>query len=637
MIARRLRAHAVTTAVVAVAFALTPGASHASHAPARDAVTATADSAARLLPPGAIPVTGHIDDPALAGLDAFVLATMRQWRVPGCAVAVVRGDRVVAVRGYGWRDAAKRLPVTPHTLMPIASCTKSFTVATLEALADEGRLDWDRPVRDELPDFRLFDEAATEQVTPRDLVTHRTGLPRHDEVWYRSGLSADEIVRRLRYLEPSRPLRTSFQYQNMMFVVAGQLASRLAGAPWREAVRQRLLVPLDMTRTAFTVYELEHAPDHATGYQRDDRDSIVVEPYQDLQEIAPAGAMVSCAEDLSHYVAMLLAGGTYAGRRVLAERDVAEMLTPQTLEPATMRWPELGFRAYGMGLDVTTYRGRVLAQHGGNMDGFSAFLSLLPREKLGVVVLTNLDQSRLREIVAYRVHDWLTHETPIDWDARLLEEEREDAAAEAAAAAEHLSPRVPGTRPSHALRDYCGSYANPAYGTIVIAPRGDSLEMTFHGTTMPLSHFHYDVFEKPHRRTDPWEELKLMFTAGWDGSIGSLQIAFEPGTHDVVFERQPDPHMTDPKFLAGLAGDYELGSTTATVTLRGHALALAIPGQPAYTLEPLHGTTFRVKELSGTTIEFRMDGPRVVAAGFYQPDGDYLAKRRPEGATGSGR
>jgi len=632
------RPRRVTAWAVAIAVALAVGAAPPAHAARARAGAATAmsaaDSAARALPPGATPVTGGIDDPALAGLDPFVLEAMRQWRVPGCAIAVVRNGRVVATRGYGWRDVAKRLPVTPRTLMPIASCTKSFTVATLEALADEGRFDWDHPVRDVLPDFRLYDETATDQVTPRDLVTHRTGLPRHDEVWYRSGLSADEIVHRLRWLEPSRPLRTSFQYQNMMFLVAGQIASRLNGTSWREAVRQRLLVPLDMNATAFTVPELEHAPDHATGYQRDDHDSVVVEPYQDLREIAPAGAMVSSADDLSHYLAMLLGGGTYAGRRVLAERDIDDMLTPQAVEPSMMRWPEFGFRAYGMGFNVTTYRGHVLAQHGGNMDGFSAFLSLLPRDGIGIAVLTNLDQSRLREIVAYRIHDWLLHEPPVDWGARFLEEEREDAAAEAAATTEHASPRVAGTRPSHPLADYCGAYAHPAYGTIVIAADGDSLRMTFHGATMPLAHFHYDVFEKPRRRTDPWEELKLMFGTGWDGSIGSLQIAFEPGTHDVVFERQPDPRLTDPKFLAHLAGDYELGSTTATVTLRGRELALALPGQPACTLEPLHGTTFRVKELSGTTIEFRLDGERVVAAGFYQPDGDYLAKRRPEGATG---
>jgi CubicO group peptidase (beta-lactamase class C family) len=575
------------------------------------------------------PVTGRISAPALSRLDAFVLAEMTKWRVPGVALAVVQDGRVVAERGYGWRDLERHLPVTPLTVMPIASCTKSFTVATLGALATEGKLEWDRPVRDVMPEFRLYDETASQQVTTRDLVTHRTGLPRHDEVWYRSGLTREEIFRRLRYLEPSQPLRAAYQYQNMMFLVAGMLAGRVAGSSWEDAVRGRLLQPLDMTSTFFSIPDLERQADHAIGYQRDDRDSVVREAYQDLQEIAPAGSMVSSVADLSHYLQMLLGRGSFLGHRVLSEKDVNDMMSPQTIVPSSNRYAEFGFRNYGMGFAVTTYRGHVLAQHSGNMDGFSAFLSLLPRDGIGIAILTNLDQSRLREVIAYRIHDWLTGQPPIDWSGRFLAEDAEDKASEATAALQHVSPRVPDTHPSHPIADYVGEFAHPAYGTITIAPAGDTLQMTFHGVTMPLTHYHYDVFEKPTRKTDPYENLKLKFDTDWDGAVSGLEIAFEPGTHDIVFARLAEARMRKPEFLKSLAGDYELGSSTARVAMRGGELALTISGQPTYTLEPVRGTTFRIKELNGYSIEFRLDASgQAQSAGFFQPDGNYLATRK---------
>ena len=146
---------------------------------------------------------------ALAGLDEFVAAIQKDWKVPGVAVAVVKDGQVIHAKGYGYRDLEKKLPVTTQTVFAIGSITKSFTVTALGMLADEGKLDWDRPVREYLPEFRLYDAAASERMTPRDLVTHRSGLPRHDALWYNSGFSRREMVERLRYLEPSKDFRST--------------------------------------------------------------------------------------------------------------------------------------------------------------------------------------------------------------------------------------------------------------------------------------------------------------------------------------------------------------------------------------------------------------------------------------------
>src|SRR5438552_12180302 len=169
---------------------------------------------------------------ALSGLDQFVTAQMTEWHVPGLALGIIQDGRVVLLKGYGFRDVEQKLPVTPRTLMAIGSNSKSFTVVLMGMLADSGKLDWDKPVRTYLPDFQLYDDFATREMTPRDLVTHRSGLPRHDGLWYGRSFNREELYRRLKYLEPSASFRSRWQYQNLMFLTAGYLVERRTGRSW---------------------------------------------------------------------------------------------------------------------------------------------------------------------------------------------------------------------------------------------------------------------------------------------------------------------------------------------------------------------------------------------------------------------
>jgi len=196
---------------------------------------------------------------------------MRDFKVPGTAIAVVHNGNVLVAKGYGLRDVENRLPITTKTLFPIASITKSFTVTTLGMMVDQGIVDWDKPVRDYLPDFRMYDLVATDEITPRDLVTHRSGLPRHDLVWYGSPISQKEIVERLRYLEPNKPLRQTFQYNNLMFITAGYLEGVLNHSTWEEAVRKQVLTPIGMTATLFSSAEARKNPDSAQPYRKNRR------------------------------------------------------------------------------------------------------------------------------------------------------------------------------------------------------------------------------------------------------------------------------------------------------------------------------------------------------------------------------
>ena len=238
---------------------------------------------------------------ALAGLDEFVAGAMKDWKVPGVAVAVVKDGQVILSKGYGTRDADKQLPVTPKTLFAIGSITKSFTVTALGMLADDGKLDWDKPVREYLPEFRLYDQVASDHMTPRDLVTPRSGLPRHDALWYNSTFTRREMIERLRYLEPSKDFRSTWQYNNLMFLTAGYLAGQLAGTSWEELVRARIFGPLGMTGSNFSVTDSQKSPDFAQPYATVKEETKKI-PFRGIDEMAPAGSINSNIEDMTRYL-----------------------------------------------------------------------------------------------------------------------------------------------------------------------------------------------------------------------------------------------------------------------------------------------------------------------------------------------
>ncbi len=332
--------------------------------------------------------------PSLDGLDEFVTQAMKDWKVPGLAIAVVQGDKVILLKGYGYRDLEKQLPVTPNTLFAIGSITKSFTVTTLGMEMDEGKLDWDKPVRDFLPTFKMYTPALTEEMVMRDLITHRSGLPRHDLVWYSSDFSREDLIRRLQYLEPSKPLRTKFQYNNLMFMTAGYIAGLLNNTSWEDAVSQRVFKPLGMTGTNFSERDTQNSPDFAQPYRkgRDLKAELKHIPFDpqcpDRCAMGPAGEINSNVADMSKYLLFHMNQGKLQGKQLLSENNAVQMQTLQMSIQGAPAYKELGEGSYGMGFFISSYRGHKTVEHGGNIDGFSAELSFLPADKIGVVVFS---------------------------------------------------------------------------------------------------------------------------------------------------------------------------------------------------------------------------------------------------------
>jgi CubicO group peptidase (beta-lactamase class C family) len=551
----------------------------------------------------------------LADLDAAVTKMMANWKVPGVAIAIVKDGKVILSKGYGLRDVKNNLPVTTNTMFPIASITKSFTVATLASLASEGKLSWDKPVRDYLPEFRMNDDVLTARITTRDLVTHRTGLPRHDATWYNVEMPRADIVGLLRYLDASKDLRETFQYNNLMFLTAGYLGGRLAGGTWEDAVRARVFKPLGMTSSNFSVDESKKSPDWAHAYQKDDREDVHEVPVLKADDVGPAGSINSNLDDMTQYLLMYLNGGRHGDTQVISQSDIRQMTSPHMIIPTTGIDPELGFNHYGMGLFVTTYRGHTIVHHGGNLDGFSLLLSFLPDDKAGVVILTNMDGTSLREVLTYHIYDRLLGLDRVDWNGRLMARYLAEKKAEDEATAKNYIPRREGTRPAHAMDEYVGDYAHPAYGAISIArgTKETDLNVSYHGSTSTAAHWHYEQWKIPQNALDRLARTDLAFNTDRQGNIASVSVPLEPTVKDIVFARQADRRMRERSFLEPLVGTYQLGELEQVIGVRGdNVLTYTTPTGATYPLEPVRGMTFAITGVNGGTIDFKKDASGAV-------------------------
>lgn len=484
--------------------------------------------------------------PAARTLDASFEATVDSirtaWKVPGLAIAVVKGHQVIYAKGFGMKDLEQKAAVTTKTKFAIGSVSKSFTVTALGIQAAEKKFDWDVPLRRSMPDFMMFDPVATERMTARDLVTHRSGLPRHDVSWGAGGFTRDQLYQRLRYFEPNKDFRAVWQYQNLMFLTAGMLSARLDGTDWETVVRNRIFGPLGMTTADFSVNDLQRSADFAYGYARSPADSVVRVPYRVIDAIGPAGSINASIEEMARYLTMHLNQGAFEGREILPAAQAREMQTPQMVIPpsplVTAGGTDLGHEQYGMGLFVGTFRGHKMVHHGGNIDGFSAELNFLPNDSLGVVVLTNMNGTFVRDFLPFVVYDRLLGLDPIRWSDRYLAQFKRMMALQDSARAKDVASRVAGTSPTHPLADFAGTYRHPGYGDITIGQADGKLTFRYGVVDMGLTHWHYDVFETDPRSVASPIRWKVQFLMDATGAITGLSLPIEPALKPTVFARQ---------------------------------------------------------------------------------------------------
>lgn len=459
-------------------------------------------------------------------VDQLMLKTMKAWQIPGAAIGIVRNDRVVYLQGYGTKEMGGTDPVTPETLFQIASTSKAFTSTALAMLATDKKLTFDDPVRKHVEYFRLSEACADANVTIRDIVSHRTGLSRHDELWDDTTLTREDVIRSIGFVELSKPFRTAYQYQNIMFIAAGEVVSHAAGMPWDDFVKTRIFQPLNMTHTVTSDADWKTS-DHASGYRYDWKtDRVAPQRPTDTTTIGAGGAIKSSARDMANWVRFQLAGGAFDGKQLVDPDQLQETKTPQTvirLEGLTRDTnPETQVMTYGMGWNVQDYRGELLVAHAGALNGFRTHVDLLPKRNTGFVILINAGRGFSLIALRNALIDMLTGKSGRDWNAYYLMIDRKSDEKDEHDREERLSKRVAGTTPTQPLPDYAGSYENRGYGKATVTLVDGSLVLQWNRMSVPLAHFHYDVF----RAESPYYDLDEMVTFSLDDEKKVKSLTF---------------------------------------------------------------------------------------------------------------
>jgi CubicO group peptidase (beta-lactamase class C family) len=475
--------------------------------------------------PAFSPALAHAQNP-LAGLDSYIESAMKDWKIPGLAVGIVKNDSVVYLKGFGVRTIGRPEKVDPHTLFAIASDTKAFTGVLMAMLADEGKIRWDAPLTTYLPTIKFGDDFLTRELTVRDAMTHRSGLARADLLWT-AGWTYDrnELLRRLRFLKPSWSLRTRYGYSNLMYLAAGQAAAAATGKSWDDLIRERIFLPLGMTESNTSVTLLASLGNVASPHSEVDG-RIQIVPYTNIDAAASAGAINSNITDMTKWVRFQLDSGRVNGKRLVSKRNFVETHMPQTVMRIDSTYrafnPFTHVRSYAFGWNVMDYRGREMLSHAGNLAGMNAMVGLLPEERAGVVVLTNLDGNALRESIMYKVFDLFLGAPSRDWSRISLIEKASFDSIDAKDRREAEAKRVKGTRPSLSLDGYTGVYADSLYGTAQVRVENGHLVLDLAPKMVgDMEHWHYDTFKVVWRDHRDGTNL-VTFALDMDGKVDTM-------------------------------------------------------------------------------------------------------------------
>jgi CubicO group peptidase (beta-lactamase class C family) len=536
---------------------------------------------------------------ALQGLDEYIAKSVRDWQVPGLAVAVVKDDAVVLAKGYGVRKVGQSIPVTERTRFALGSTTKAFTAAALAILVDEGKIHWDDPVIKHLPGFRLRDPYVTRSLTVRDLLAHRTGLQRHELVWYRAPLGREELLRRMQHADLTWGFRSDFTYQNIMYLAAGQIIPAVTGKSWDDFVREQFFGPLGMSSSLTSFKALAKADNVAAPHARLN-EKVQEIPGLDLDNVGPAGSITSNVLDMANWVRFQLGRGSYNKQRLLGSDTFQEMHTPQIIIRGESLLAKRHFYAYGLGWFLQDYRGEKVVEHGGNVDGMTALVAMIPEKKLGLVILSNMDTTALPQALMYRVFDAYLGGAARDWSGELHkivkagEEERK------AAEKQEEKERVHGTKPSLKVDAYAGTYTNQLDGDLKVVREKGKLVLTYGPAFIgDLEHWNYDTFRVNWRNRKFGKGL-VTFRLSARGKVEDIKV--EGGG---VFWRTPDKSKDTPAVklskeeLRKFAGTYVSKNPPVEVSIElvGSTLRAASAGSPTVSLIPVKPTRFKLAGL----------------------------------------
>lgn len=581
---------------------------------------------------------GQKKDKRFAGVDKELEEVLDTWKAAGFAVAVVEKDKIVYSKGFGYADYENKVPADANTLFAIGSCTKAFTSSVLGILRDEGQVDFDESPRKYIPELKFFNSDLDNFVTIKDMMCHRTGIPRHDFSWYLFPTdSRDTLIQRIAHQEPFADVRERWYYNNFMFLGQGVIAEKLTGKSWEENISDKFFKPLGMDRSNSSIIELKKSKNASFGYELKDGEIKKMDYYR-IRAMAPAGSINSSVNEMAKWVQTWIYGGKYGDKQVIPANYVAEAMSSQMVMgggvPGTER-PDIHMSTYGYGWMMASYRGHYRVEHGGNIDGFSASTCFFPSDSIGVVVLVNQNGSAVTSVVRNIMVDRILGLSKIDWNKDLKEEREQSEKAMKEAGSSSQDNRKKGTKPSHVLAEFTGTYSHPGYGEFELVLENDSLFAKFPLMKFWLEHYHYDIFE-PHLveetgiDTSGGAELLIKFSSNVSGDIESASMQIEPTLDPIVFKRSPNTIEVSADDLKKYVGEYEIAGTPIKVYTKDETvLYVFVPGQPEYELLAIGDHLFTLKILDGYKVEFvpEADGS-ISALKFIQPNGTFTATRK---------
>jgi CubicO group peptidase (beta-lactamase class C family) len=467
-------------------------------------------------------------------VEKYFDSLLKEWNIPGLAIGIVYKDQLIYSKGFGYRDLEKKLPVEPTTLFPIASNTKLFTATAACMLAEENKFSLDKPVKNYLPAINFYTEELNAKVTLRDMLSHRTGLPRYDAFWANASFSRKELVEKISYMKPQLGFREGYIYNNVMFAAAGAVMEAVTHSTWEDIIRQKIFAPLQMNASCFNSSDMKNYGNYSLSYFEQDSTKKLLPRQFEAQSMAlgPAGTIKSSVEDMSRWMIAQLNNGKYKGVQVIPATVINQTLIPNTIADKENRWNELSNSLYCMGRTIQTYKGYRTSSHTGSIDGFYSNLTFLPDQQLGIFIVFNaVKAGSLRSVISLPVIDRLLDLPNTPWSQRYMMGYMFEVAQEKKANDSIKLLRVPNTTPSHPIGDYTGVYSHPIYGDVKIDLENGQLFINFRSQRSLLYHYHYDQFATDESKTDK-PNFRLSFLTNSRGAIQRISMMpyFDPFT-----------------------------------------------------------------------------------------------------------
>ena len=573
-------------------------------------------------------------DKRLKGLDSELEKVLKKLEEPGFAIAIVENDQILYSKGFGYRDYENKIKVDSNTLFAIGSATKSFTSSLLGVLREDEKLDFEDSPIDHINELRFYNSQMNDVISIRDMMSHRTGLPRHDASWYFfPTFSKDSLVSRVKHHKPFTSVRNQWWYNNFMFMLQGVVAERITNKTWSENIKEMIFDPLGMTRSNTSIAELENSENAAFGYSQDFKKM----DYYKIAGMGPAGSINSSVNEMSKWLITWINKGEYKGKKILPPNYTEEAISSQSVVVANLPDednPGLHLTNYGYGWFLSSYKGHYRVEHGGNIDGFSTSAAFYPSDKVGIIVLSNQNASNTPSIVRNIISDRMLDVKKTDWlkyhfdklkEAELIQKELDE---------NEDSNKIKGTNPSRSMNEYEGEYTNLGYGTFDISMKNDSLFMKIPNKTFWLSHHHYDTFlpyELKNGKVNLEDESVIFITFSADqlGEIKKLSTGLEPAIEEpIYFDRKIKTIEIETSELDKYVGDFKFMKNMCKTYLKDDVLYVFIAGQPEHKLNPIGKHLFSFEKLEGYKVKFDVSkNEKVTHISFIQPNGTFRYKK----------